>query len=130
MIGYKIGLSVYKAPFIGPKSLDLAKESVKHNANNPIAMAELGNVLYFAPPFAGGSKPEAIKTYEKAIDLMETERSYIEKNWRYLNLLTIIYKAYTNENNLQQASAVKKKIVTIEPYFQWIKNFEKIDIYE
>jgi hypothetical protein len=125
IIGYKIGLANYKAPFIGPKGQELAKEAVKQNARNPIALIENGNVLYFAPSIVGGSKTEAIKYYEKALSLMEVDNYYKSKNWRYLNLLTFLYQAYIDEEKTIQAKNIKAKIEMLEPDFQWIKNLDK-----
>ncbi|MFN3135046.1 MAG: hypothetical protein ACK44H_05680 [Candidatus Kryptonium sp.] len=127
LLGYKIALDFYKAPFLGSKAKKLVEEAVKINPQNPIALIEKANVLYFSPPLFGGSKTEAIKYYEKAAILMEKDSSYSYKNWRYINLLVFMYQVYLEENKKEQAEKLKNKIETIEPNFnfQWIKNIKR-----
>ena len=69
--GYKIGLNVLKAPFIGPKSVDCAKLAMKQDDKNPYGFIQYANAQYYMPAAFGGSKQEALKYYIKAEKLME-----------------------------------------------------------
>ena len=45
--GFKIGLSFYKAPFLGPESLDFAELSVDLDKSNYFGYIQLGNIKFY-----------------------------------------------------------------------------------
>lgn len=120
--GYKIGLNILKAPFIGPKSVASAELAIKQDDKNPYGYIQYANSQYYMPAVFGGSKSEALKYYIKAEKLMENNKDQIKEDWNYLSLLTMIAKAYTELNNFKSAKAYYTKILTIEPDFLWVKN--------
>ena len=120
--GYRIGLNILKAPFIGPKSIDCAKLAIKLNKDDPYGYIQYGNSQYYMPAAFGGSKTVALDYYKKAETLMEFNTGEIKDDWNYISLLTIIAKAYTDLQNYKTAKMYYEKILKIEPNFLWVKN--------
>ncbi len=120
--GYKIGLNIFKAPFIGPKSVDCAKLAMKQDDKNPYGYIQYANSQYYMPAAFGGSKSEALKYYLKAEKLMENNKDQIKEDWNYLSLLSMVAQAYTELNDYRSAKVYYLKILSIEPNFLWVKN--------
>ena len=121
-IGFKIGLSPYKAPFIGQESLTFAEKSVELDGTNYFGHIQLGNIIYYTPSIFGGSKTEAMKHYLKALELIEKKSDILKKNWNYLNLLATVINAYYELKQYRQAERFCVKTLAIEPEFNWVKN--------
>lgn len=120
--GFELGISWYKAPILGPKSVSCAKDAIKYDNNNPLGYIEYGNTQYYMPSSFGGSKEKAIEYYKKAQQLMERDEFNIKENWNYINLLTRIGQAYLELENYQNAKLYFDKILNIEPNFTWVKD--------
>ena len=120
--GFIIGLNIFQAPFIGPKSVDCAKLAIKLDKNDPYGYIQYANSEFYMPEAFGGSKKIALEYYKKAESLMEINKNGLENDWNYLSLLTIIAKAYTELENYAAAKMVYEKILRIEPQFKWVKN--------
>lgn len=119
--GLRIGLNVMLAPFIGPGILDKAKLAVLLNPKNPNAYILIANSKYYMWAFMGGSKEKALKYYHKAESIMESE-NLVLNNWNYLSLLTMIAHAYVETQDYIKADEYYKKILTVEPNYNWVKN--------
>jgi tetratricopeptide (TPR) repeat protein len=122
LYGYEIGLSIIRAPFIGPKSIKSAEQAVKLDPGNPFAYLQLGNIQYYIPAIFGGSVKEAIRYFLKAKTNMEKSKDALLQDWNYLHLLTIIAQAYADEGDYASAKAYYETILKIEPQFKWIKD--------
>lgn len=120
--GFRIGLNMMKAPFLGPKSMEFAQKALQLDPRNPFAYIENGNIQFYMPEMLGGSKKLALDYYLKALQIMETRQYYLINNWNYLNLLIVIAQTYEKNNNLLKAKACYEKILRIEPGFLWVKN--------
>ena len=120
--GYRIGLNVLQAPFVGPKSVESANLAMKLDPSNPYGYIQYGNSQYYMPAMFGGSKEEAIKYYLKAEELMVKDAEFAENNWNYLNLLTVLAQAFSETGNLASAKNYYDKILKIEPDFIWVKD--------
>lgn len=125
LIGYEIGISKYKAPFIGRNSIKYAKESIKLDNTNAMGYLQLGNIAYYTPKLFGGSKKEALDYYLCALKLMEKNQEQIKYNWNYLNLLVNIINTYVEMKQYDLAEKFCIKALQFEPEFDWVKN----DIY-
>lgn len=121
-IGFKIGLSPYKAPFIGAGSLEYAEKSVDLDVTNSLGYIQLGNIAFYTPAMFGGSRDDALKHYLKALGLMEKDVSKLVSNWNYLNLLITIISAYYELEQYKMAEQYCIKTLKIEPGFTWVKN--------
>jgi tetratricopeptide (TPR) repeat protein len=119
--GYRIGLNKLQAPFIGPKSVECAKQAIKLDAANPYGYIQLGNSEYYMPAVFGGSKTLAIDYYKKAEKLMEADKEMIDQDWNYLSLMTQIALAYQETKQYKTAKAYFDKILKIEPNYKWVK---------
>lgn len=121
-IGFKIGLSLYKAPFIGQESLAYAKKSVSLDGSNYFGYVQLGNIAFYSPAMFGGSKTDAMKYYKKALELMEKNPDLLKNNWNYLSVLATIINAYYELGQYELAKKYCLKTLAIEPQFDWVKN--------
>lgn len=121
-IGFEIGISPYKAPFIGSRSLTYANQSVGFDSLNALAYAQLGNITFYTPKMFGGSKPEAMQYYLKALKIMQAGLESTKQNWNYLNLLATIINAYLELEQYDMAKKYCLKTLAIEPEFDWVKN--------
>jgi tetratricopeptide (TPR) repeat protein len=120
--GYRIGLNMFKAPYLGLKSIDCAKLSMITDSENPYGFIQYGNSQYYMPAVFGGSKTVALEYFKKAEKLMERHIMQIHNDWNYLSLLTLMAQAYTETKNYETAKAYYLKILKIEPNFLWVKN--------
>jgi tetratricopeptide (TPR) repeat protein len=118
-VGYQIGISPIKAPFIGMKSMRYVKEAVKKDSTNYFAYIQYGNVLYYMPAMFGGSRKEAVAMYSKAKELMETQQVH-KQNWLYMNLLLTLADAYKKDHNWQQVKACYDEALTLQPNYPYI----------
>lgn len=122
LLGFRISMNKFKAPFYGPKSVEHAKTAVLLDANNPYGYLQLGNSEYYMPSTFGGSKTEALEYYLKAITLMESNPSQIKNDWNYLGLLTQVALTYEKLEQYDLALKQYQKILKIEPSYQWVKD--------
>lgn len=120
--GYKIGLASYKAPLLGPKSVNHAELAIAADSLNPLGYVQYGNALFYMPAVFGGSKSEAIINFKKAKTLMELNPQEINHDWNYLSLLAIIGQSYEELGDLEQAEAFYQLALQKEPDFKWVKN--------
>lgn len=122
LYGFRIALSKFSAPFIGPKSSDCAKLAIKLDPNQPFGYIQMGNVRFHMPPLFGGSKTEAIGYYLKAKGLMDKKGNEIHNDWNYLSLLVNIAQAYELTNDNAKAKLMFEEILKLEPDFKWVKD--------
>jgi len=120
--GYRIGLNVLKAPFLGLKSLDCAKLAIKLDAQNPFGYIQYGNAQFYMPAMFGGSKTEALEYFRKAEELMELDKEGVKEDWNYLSILTLITQSLIATNNYDEAKVYFQKLFKIEPNYLWVKN--------
>jgi tetratricopeptide (TPR) repeat protein len=121
MIGFRIGINKMQAPFIGGKSIAFAKSAMQLDPKNPLGYMLYGNILFYTPEFFGGSKDEAMGHYLKAQKNMESNQRWVQENWNYLNLLTVVATAYYEYGEQEKALMYLKKALAIAPNFQWVK---------
>ena len=122
LVGFEIGISPYKAPFIGQQSLSFANQSVDFDSLNALAYMQLGNIAFYTPKMLGGSKPEAIQYYFKALKIMQEGIESTNGNWNYLNLLATIINANMELKQYELAKKYCLETLAIEPQFDWVKN--------
>lgn len=118
-LGFQIGLAKLKAPKLGPRSLDAAKQSVAHDEKNALGYIQLGNIDYFMPPLFGGSKERAITHYLSAERLMTPHG---QGDWNYLALLVQIATAYEETRNIAMADSFYRKALSLAPGFSWVRD--------
>ncbi len=121
LVGFKIGISPYKAPFLSSESSEYAKKSVVLDTNNVLGYIQLGNIAYHKPGIFGGSKQEALTQYLRALELMEQAPEQLINNWNYLHLLLSIIKTYDAQENRALAQQYCEKALQVEPNFKEVK---------
>jgi len=121
-IGFRIGISPYKAPFLGSKSTENAKLAIELDKNNPYGYIQFGTGLYHTPSIFGGSKTLALDNLSQAQRLMELDETQIKNDWNYLYLLTFMAKIYTEIGLYGTAKLYYEKILKSEQNFLLVKN--------
>ncbi|HDP76240.1 MAG TPA: tetratricopeptide repeat protein [Bacteroidales bacterium] len=122
LLAYRISISPYKAPFLGPKSASLIDEALTLSPTNYYALIEKGNARHYAPVIVGGNPTEAVELYRKAIELIEKEYPTGKpKTWWYINTYTQMGLAAQKAGNKNLAKKIYQTILTIEPNYQWVK---------
>ena len=122
LYGFKIGISGWKAPVLGPKSQSAAEKAIELDSTNPNGYIQYGNIQYYMPSSFGGSKTEAINYYKKALKIFEKNSFTTLTNWNYLNLLTIIGMAYEALGDYKNAMIYYTKALKKEPKYILVRN--------
>jgi len=120
--GFHIAMSLFSAPFLGPKSAAAAKQAISSNPDDFFGYVQMGNVQFHAPSLMGGSKPQALKNYLKARVLMESQGAGIGDDWNYLSLLISIAKSYEALNEINNAKLIYEEILRSVPQFKWVRD--------
>lgn len=120
--GFKIAMSQWKAPFLGPKSLEYVEKAQKNDPTNWFVYVQIGNIKFYTPSIVGGSKKEALSNYLKAKSLLETNDKNYKSNWNYLNLLVSIANTYIELENLKEAKKYFDTSLSLYPNFKWVKD--------
>lgn len=122
LLAYRISISPYKAPFLGPKSASLIDEALALSPTNYYALIEKGNARHYAPAIVGGNPTEAVELYRKAIELIEKEYPTGKpKTWWYINAYTQMGLAAQKAGNKNLAKKIYQTILNIEPNYKWVK---------
>ncbi|MFO7867771.1 MAG: hypothetical protein R6U95_00555 [Bacteroidales bacterium] len=116
--GFEIGINTYKAPVLGPRSIEMSKKAMSSDDFFYLGFEQYAHSLFYMPEIFGGSKTKAIEYYKKAEHRIEYQSLY--KNWNYLSLLVSIAQAYEDIGELELAQKYYKKILQTEPGFVWV----------
>lgn len=122
LYGYKIALAIYKAPFLGPKSMYHIEKSIELDQAEPMGYIEKGNSLFYRPAVFGGDKKEALLYYRKALKLMEA-RNDLKCNWQHLLLRAFILKGLYETNQTAEAKAFQMDMQNDYGAINWIRQF-------
>jgi len=122
LLAYRISISPYKAPFLGPKSTSLIDEALAINPTNYYALIEKGNARHYAPAIVGGNPTEAVELYRKAIELIEKETPASKpQKWWYINTYTQMGLAAQKAGNKDLAKRIYLTILGMEPNYKWVR---------
>jgi tetratricopeptide (TPR) repeat protein len=121
LYAFRISMAPWRAVFWGQRSMNFINRAIDTDPNNPYAWIEHGNAMFYAPSALGGSKEEALKSYSKAIALMEKD---IQENhrWLYLNTLVGLAKSYQDTGNRPMSIITYRKALEFEPDFKWVRD--------
>lgn len=120
--GFKISLAVYKAPFLGPKSLSHIDKAISLDPNEPTGYMEKGNSLMYRPAAFGGDKEEGLALYRKALALMDA-RAGAKCDWQKMLLRTFIVKGLYETKRDAEAKAFVRQMEKEYGSMDWIKQF-------
>jgi tetratricopeptide (TPR) repeat protein len=119
--GLKMGYSPMKGMFLGSKSSSMIAKAKEQSPESALVWKVYANSKLFTPESFGGDIKEAIRAYEKSINLYETSGS-TRFNWLYLDALAFLGQAYLKDGQSAKAIATYEKALVAEPDFHWIKN--------
>lgn len=120
--GYKISLAFYKAPFLGPKSMEHIDRSILLGPAEPMGYIEKGNSLQYRPAVLGGDKKEALKYYRKALALFDAQH-LAPCNWQRMLLCAFILKNLYETNQKAEAESFLAVVQKDYGKMNWIKQF-------
>jgi tetratricopeptide (TPR) repeat protein len=121
MYAFRISISPWRAVFWGRRSMNLINKALETDPANPSAWIEHGNAMFYAPATLGGSKEEAVKSYSRAVSLLETGMKENQR-WLYLNTLVGLARSYSETGNKSMARLTYMKALEFEPEFKWVKD--------
>ncbi len=121
LYAYRISMAPWRAVFWGRRSMNLVDKAIETDPQDPSGWIEHGNAMYYAPSALGGSKEEAVRSYSRAIRLLEAEMMDIHR-WLYLNTLVGLAKSYRETGNRSLARITYLKALEFEPEFKWVKD--------
>ncbi len=127
--GYKISLSFYKAPFLGPKSLSHIEQAIRLDPTEPMGYIEKGNSLMYRPAMLGGDKNQALTLYRKALKLMVSRKDR-EKDWQQLLLRAFILKGLYETNQSDEAKAFRTDMQKEYGTMAWVEKFVGVKFFD
>lgn len=110
------GMMVY-----GPRSLSDLNRALNLDANNALANGLKGNTKFYMPTFVGGDKKEAIKWFEKALNLMANNTSVVYR-WNRCAITLCLAQAYEKTGNKQKAIEICTAELQREPNFAYMRD--------
>ena len=119
--GNEIGKSPMKGMLLGSKSSSLAEKGILLEPNSPLAWSVYASNKYHTPSSFGGDLQEAIKGWEKTIQLSQANAGSLKDNWLYLNAIVFLGQAYQKAGSRDKAIAAYEKALVVEPQFQYAK---------
>ena len=123
LIAYKIAMSPYKAPFLGPESVSIIDKALSLDSTNPYALTEKANSKLYAPVLFGGNPKEAVLLYQKAIASIErTLNGSKEYEWWHLNVMAQLAIAAEKSSQTELARSSYRKILQVAPNFKWVRD--------
>jgi hypothetical protein len=120
--GYKISFAAYKAPFLGPKSLDHINKALELDPKEPMGYMVKGYSLSYRPPVFGGNKNEALSCYRQASSLFEAQNDS-KCNWQKMLLKAFILKTLYETHQEKEAEAFLAAMQKEYGALPWIRKF-------
>lgn len=119
--GLKMAYNPMMGMFLGPKSGNLIEKAKDLAPKSPLVWKLYANSKFFTPEMFGGDLDEAISSYEKCIQLYESQPAQLEYNWLYLDALAFMGQAYLKKGEKEKAKLIFEKALQVEPEFAWVK---------
>jgi len=126
--GYKISLAAYKAPFLGPKSLEHIDKALNIDPKEPMGYEVKGYSLSYRPPVFGGDKKEALVCYRKALALWNVQNDTI-CNWQKMLLKAFILKTLYETHQDKEAEEFLAAMQNDYGSLRWIRKFVGIEFF-
>lgn len=107
-----------------PKSFSYAKDAISKQPNSAYSWAEYGNLQYCYALFLGGNFSDAIKSFSKAVEILEKQQKNLSCNWYYIHTLLFLAKSYEDNKQYAEANKVYDKILKVTPQFTAIHRWK------
>ena len=124
-VAYEIGITPFKAPFIGLKCMKYGETAVKQDSTNYFALIQYGNIMNYMPKAFGGSKDKALVYYKKAREIMRKDEVLYKENWLYMNLILTIADIYKNKKDYETTKQYYLEALELEPGYKYVKELLK-----
>jgi tetratricopeptide (TPR) repeat protein len=123
LYGMKISKSWIQGPILGPKAGALADRAVEQDSTNPRAWLVRGTMKFNTPGFFGGSVDEALRSFNRSVELFESaqQTDALQPDWGYLDALAWLGRSYEKLDQPDSALAAYRKALQIDPNFGWVK---------
>lgn len=119
MVGYRIGISPLKAPFLGPEFGRLIDAAAALDPNCPYVLAEQANSLYFRPAMFGGDKKEALAQWKRASGVFGKQGQAC--NWYAVHVRVMMVKGYEAVGDEATAKQLKAALKKEFPEMGWLR---------
>jgi tetratricopeptide (TPR) repeat protein len=120
--GSKIAYAPMKGMFLGGKSSNHMNQALQHGKDEPLVYVLNGISKYNTPETWGGSKAEALKSFAKAVEMLECQPiEQLQSSWMFLHALAWHGIVLQNTGNAAQALKVYQRALEVAPDFQWVK---------
>ena len=120
-VAYEIGITPFKAPFIGLKCMKYGETALKQDSLNYFALIQYGNIMNYMPVAFGGSKDKALVYYKKAKEIMRQDESLYKNNWLYMNLILTIADIYKNKKDYETTKQYYLEALELEPGYKFVE---------
>jgi tetratricopeptide (TPR) repeat protein len=120
-VAYEIGITPFKAPFIGLKCMKYGETALKQDSLNYFALIQYGNIMNYMPVAFGGSKDKAIVHYKKAKEIMRQDELLYKDNWLYMNLILTIADIYKNKKDYDITKQYYLEALELEPGYKFVE---------
>jgi len=117
LVGFRIGLSPMRAPFLGQRNVDAWEEALQNDPAEAMGWLEKGNSLFYRPAMFGGDKKEAEASFRKALQLSEAR----ECDWLYSFIQVRLYESCKANGKTSEAETIRKQLQEKPGYFKWIE---------
>lgn len=121
--GNKIGLTPWKAMFLGPKSNAEMDRAMTRGPDNPRVWMLKGIGSKYSPKTFGGGLDKALEELQKSVQLFEKEKveNPLYPCWGHDQAWGWIGMIYLEQNQPEAAREAFEKSLQINPDYGWIK---------
>ncbi len=117
----KLAKDIAGGSTIYPKILSLLEEVQKAQPDNPRVYIVLGRLKFNTPEVMGGGAGEALKYFNKSLELAEKQNKKSSINWGYLDALLWAGQTYDKLGDRNGVDRIYDKIMKVAPNFSQVK---------
>lgn len=122
LLSMEMAMNPSKGMLLGPKSGKHIAKAIKYDSKEPLAWFQKGGSKLHTPKMFGGNDEEAVKHFQKAVQLYESDTILCKNNWQYINTLAWLGNAYAEIEKYDKARATYEKALKVEPEFHWVRH--------
>ncbi len=118
----KLAVDISDAPNLSMKIHGYLDNAEKSDQNNPRICLTRGTMFYNTPPQFGGGADKALKQFEMALKLFESNESVNEKvSWGHAEAYAWKGLAHEKLNEIEKSKSAFDTALKIESNFGWVK---------